>query len=406
MKSNLLVGASVIALGLAMTPALADDIDVSTDDTANGNGILNDTQTDIEGTAINSPQTGSGNFDGDVASNNGVSIDVEVDPDGNGLANDTFQNTGDANNAPQTGIANVGGNALSDNTLTDNSNEFNHSAAGADDVANDGGTIDNNYANNSSIGVNDSEDAAVAGHLALDESEIDNSMAASGTNAANNESSASGNATATATDSQANSNDSDYNVNAGENAMANSGSNGNAQADAGSVSVAGSDHTVADDMSIAASDGADVAGGDIAGGSIDKNNATDSAVIVNDSNDTNVAGEDIATDAAIVDNSTSEGAAATATSGGFALSINDVSLEIQTDVVASNTELNAYNVLNIGSGNAIYSEGSSAELTADATISGGATDSVMVQMSANSGANAITQQSQTVTANIDNLTVN
>ncbi len=406
MKSNLLVGASVIALGLAFSPAFADvDVDdVSIDDTANGNGGFNDTQTDIAGDATNSPQTGNGNIDGDIASNNDISVDVEVDPDGNGFANDTFQNEGDATNAPQTGIGNVGDDAFSNNNLTDNSESFEYSAAAGDDVANNGGTIDNNRADNSSIAVNDTEGGAVAGTTALDESTIDNSASGATNNAANNYSSASGNAVASSADSQANSNDSDENVVAGDSSLINSGSYDNAQADDGSVAVSGSGHTVAEDQSIAASDGADVAGGDIAGGSIDKNDASGSAVVVNDSSDTNVAGEDVATSGGVVDNSTSEGASATSTSG-LALAINDVSLEIQTDVVASNTELNAYNVLNIGSGNAVFNDDGSADLTADANISGGATDSVMVQMSANSGANAITQQSQTVTANIDTLTV-
>ncbi len=290
MKSNLLVGASVIALGLAMSPAFAD-VDVSADDTANGNGILNDTQTDIGGDATNSPQTGIGNTGGDVNSNNGLSVDALNDNDGNGIGNDTFQNSSDATNAPQTGIGNAGDDIASNNTLTDSSE--------------DNDTVDINLSETTDA--SGSSAAANDGGVALDDSGNGNF---SGNFSGNS--------------------DDDFN-----------------------------DNTVASD---------------------------------NSDNDVNGA-------------SGSETAAA-AQNGSFALAIDDISIEVQTDVVASNTELNAYNVLNIGSGNAIYADESSAELTADATISGGATDSVMVQMSANSGANAITQQSQTITANIDNLTVN
>ena len=308
MKSNLLVGASVIALGLAMSPAFAD-VDVSADDTANGNGLLNDTQTDIDGNATNAPQTGNGNVGGDVLSDNGVSVDYSNDNDGNGALNDTFQNTGDASNAPQTGIANVGGDVLSGNKLDDNSSDIEYSAVGGDNAALDGGSIDNVDASESGIAINDSSNV-------------------------------------------------------------------------------------------------DIADGDIAGGSIDKNTASENALIINDSNDINMAGGDIAEDGGYIEkNNVGEGSAF-AREGSLALVVDSIDIDVETDVVASNTELHAYNVLNIGSGNAVYADDSSVELTADASISGGATDSVMVQMSANSGANAITQQSQTITANIDNLTVN
>ena len=308
MKSNLLVGASVIALGLAMSPAFAD-VDVSADDTANGNGLLNDTQTDIDGNATNAPQTGNGNVGGSVLSDNGVSVDVTNDADGNGALNDTFQNNGNATNTPQTGNGNVGGDAFSNNTADDNSMDTEYSALGGQNAAVDGGSIDNVDASESGIAINDSSNV-------------------------------------------------------------------------------------------------DIADGDIAGGSIDKNTASEDGLIVNDSSDINLAGGDVAEDGGYIEkNNVGEGSAF-AREGSLALVVDDINIDVQTDVVASNTELNAYNVLNIGSGNAIYADESSAELTADASISGGASDSVMVQMSANSGANAITQQSQTITANIDNLTVN
>ncbi len=344
MKSNLLIGASVVALGLAFTPAFADPITV--DDTGNGNGILNDTQTDITGDATNSPQTGNGNFDGDVASNNGVSLDVTNDNDGNGIANDTFTDVETATNAPQTGNGNVGGNVLSDNGVSITStNDDDGNGFANDTFQNNGNATNSPQTGEGNVGGNlDSADTL--------------GSAVGGSNAANN---------------------------------------------GGTI-----DNVSADNSSIAVNDSSDVniAAGDIAGGSIDNNDASDDALIINDSSDVNLAGGDIAENGGSIEENNVGNGSAMAQDGSLALVVDDISIEVQTDVVASNTELSAFNVLNIGSGNAIYADDSSADLTADATISGGAEDAVMVQMSANSGANAITQQSQTITANIDNLTVN
>ncbi len=453
MKSKYLMGISVIALGLAMSPAaFADPVTVDLDDTLNGNGAGNDTQTDVSetGYAENSPQTGEENWSGDVLSGNEIDASATFDPDGNGELNDTFQNGGVANNAPQTGAGNVRGNLGSNNMIEDNSVHTEGSALSLnDDVANgEDSSIDNNTADNSSIAANDVGGSAVAGDTALnDDSLIDDSQAMAGHNSANGGGDANENAVAAGEDSQANTEFSDGNVNVGDNSQVNTDSNGNAQADHGSLAVAGGQggrggppphddckvqvctndvssrgkggnggdgNTVARNGSIAASgEGTDVAGGDITGeGGIDKNNASGEAVIVNDGGNSewgegldgvNVAGGNVAEEEGVIDNSDSDGAKTLATGESTAIAADDVVILFDTDAVASNTEMSAANVLNVAAANLVIADDDSeATMSSSADVMGMADGVSLGQFSANSGSQGVTEQSQTVTANIGN----
>lgn len=289
MKKKYLLGVSVVALGLAMSPAaFADEIDL--EDSLNGNGAGNDTQTDIEGNATNSPQTGAFNVGGDAGSGNEADIALESDQDGNGALNDTFQNNGTASNTPQTGAFNAQGDILSDNEVTDNSRD------------------------NDQLLV-DASDNTTAG---------DNSAAA---------------------------NDDGF--------AANDSLNGNGS---GNGSLNGSGNTSDD--------------------------GNRNRILSGNTSD---------------DGNTAEGGevAAAAQNDSTAVAIGDVDVLFDTDAVASNTEMSAANVLNVASANlAIADEDADVSLSASADV-GGAVDGVSLgQFSANSGSQGVTEQSQTVTANI------
>ena len=317
MKSKYLMGISVIALGLAVSPAaFADPIDVN--DTLNGNGLGNDTQTDIDGNAENSPQTGDDNFQGDVLSGNEIDVEVTNDNDGNGALNDTFDNVTNATNSPQTGDENVRGNVGSNNEIVvelssdDDGNGF----------ANDTFQNDGSATNTPQTG-----DFNVRGDL--DSQDIDNTAVSEG-NAANNE------------------------------------------------------------------------------GAIDNVSATNGAIAINDSgyegDGVNVAAGDIADeDGEINENQVGNGSAYAEDAA--AVAIDDIDVLFDTDTVASNTEMEAANVLNILAANLVNAEDDAeVSMNSSAEIGGMVSDTSIGQFSANSGSQGITEQSQTVSANIVNGT--
>ncbi len=286
MKKKYLLGVSVVALGLAMAPAaFADEVDL--EDSLNGNGAGNDTQTDIDGNATNSPQTGAFNVGGDVGSGNETDIALESDQDGNGALNDTFQNNGTATNTPQTGAFNAGDDILSNNTL-------------------------------------------------LDESE-DNDQ---------------------------------FLVDASDN------------------TTAGSNSAAANDEGFAANDSMNDNGSDNGSNNTSNDGNRNRILSGNTNEDGNVAeGGEVA---------------AAAQNDSIAVAIDDVDVLFDTDAVASSTEMSAANVLNVASANvAIADDDSDVSLSASADISGGPVDGVSLgQFSANAGSQGVTEQSQTVTANI------
>ncbi len=351
MKSKYLMGISVIALGLAMSPAaFADPIDVN--DTLNGNGFGNDTQTDIDGDATNSPQTGDDNFRGDVLSGNEIDVTVDNDNDGNGALNDTFDNVTDATNTPQTGDDNVRGNVGSNNEIE----VVLESDQDGNGALNDTFQNDGEATNTPQTG-----DFNVRGDLTS--RDIDESAVSEG-NAANGE-----------------------------------GSIDNVDANGGSIAI--------NDAGYESGEGVNIAGGSIAEESIDHNTASGNGVILNDvgfdeGNGANIAAGDIADgeDASIERLEMGDGSAY-AEGDSAAVVVGDVDVLFDTDAVASNTEMGAANVLNVAAANlAIADEDAEASLSASAEIGGTATDVSLGQFSANSGSQGITEQSQTVTANI------
>ena len=326
MKKQYLLGVSIVALGLAAAPAFAD-VDAELEDSLNGNGAGNDTQTDITGDASNTPQTGDENVRGNVGSGNEFDITLSDDKDGNGFGNDTFQNDGTATNTPQTGAGNVRGSVGSNNTLDDNSSDTENSAISEGNAANDG-SIDNVSASGEGIAINDSNSFDGPVHL--------------------------------------------------EN-----GERGGA--------------------------GINIAGGDIAGESIDSNTASEDATILNDvggeggeGGGLNMATGDVAEgEGSDIKKTETAAGVAYADRDSAAVVVGTVEVLFDTDAVASNTEMSAANVLNVAAANvAIGGEDAEAKLSASASI-GGTADSVSLgQMSANSGSQGVTEQSQTVTANI------
>ena len=330
MKKQYLLGVSVVALGLAMTPAFAD-VDAELEDSLNGNGAGNDTQTDITGDASNTPQTGDENVRGDIGSGNEFDISYEDDRDGNGIGNDTFQNDGKADNAPQTGDYNVRGDVASGNSIDDHSSDVEDSAISEGNAAADDGNIENVSATGEGIAIN--EAGGGEEHLSV--------------------------------------------LRDGERG----------------------------------SGGINIAGGDIAGESIDENTASENGVIFNDvggeeGDGLNMAAGDVAEgEGSDIKKTQTASGVAYADRDSAAVVVGTVDVLFDTDAVASNTEMEAANVLNIASANvAIGTEDSDVKMSASADI-GGAADSVSLgQFSANAGSQGVTEQSQTVTANIGSST--